>query len=123
MEPTLFLLLLVCHYICDYSHLSTDTMLSAKRVGYPLYPIFLHAFIHAAFMLVVLSFFHLGNIVLLSLFLLQLCTHFTIDVLKGRMNVWYPVVSSPVNRSHWYIFGLDQLLHHVVIVLMCVIAK
>lgn len=110
--------LFVCHWLCDYTPLSTKWMLDAKRIGTPLYPIFVHAFIHASFMLVTLSLFGASGLKLAILFLFQLFTHFVIDVLKGKMNVWFPIVSNPANKSHWVIFGLDQLLHSIVIVIM-----
>jgi len=118
MHITLLILFLVTHYIADYTHLSTSWMLVAKRSGTPLYPIFIHAFIHTSLMLAICSFFHLGNQILAELFLLQLLSHFTIDVLKGKMNIWFSKVANPANKVHWYIFGLDQLLHQLVIVLM-----
>lgn len=123
MEPLLLILLFVCHYLADYTHLSTPDMLAAKRVGYPYYPIFTHAAIHASLMHTVIAFYGVSNIVLLSCSLLQLSSHFIIDVLKGKMNVWFPSVANPANKEHWYIFGLDQLLHHCVIVAMWYIAK
>lgn len=122
MYISLLVLLFVVHYFADYSHLSTSWMLSAKRIGYPLYPIFIHAFIHASLMLAVASLYQLGNVVMLQMFLLQLLSHFVIDVLKGRMNVWYPEVANPGNKVHWYIFGFDQLLHHLVIIGMWYLA-
>jgi len=128
ISPLLLICLLICHYLCDYTHLSTSWMLNAKRTGKPLYPIFTHAAVHASFMHIVVSFYssycnHLTNTQLFACLILQLSSHFVIDVLKGRMNTWVPVVASPANKSHWYIFGLDQLLHQLVIVDMCVIAK
>lgn len=50
--------------------------------------------------------------------IIQVTSHFAIDVLKGKLNVWLPSVGSPANKSHWYIFGADQLAHQLVIVLM-----
>ena len=105
--------------MADYTHLSTSWMLNAKRLGTPLYPIFTHAFIHACFMLIVLSIaFGIQGWLLAALFLFQLITHFAIDVLKGRMNGWFPSLQSPVNKWHWIVFGADQYLHAVVIIIM-----
>ncbi len=114
----ILILLNVCHFLCDYTYLSTNWMLSAKRIGRPLFPIFIHALLHAIFMMVVVVVY--SGFWQLSLFLFgfQLVTHFWIDVLKGRCNVWFPVLSSPINKGHWILMGFDQLLHQVVIIIM-----
>lgn len=122
----LLILLLFCHWLADYTHLSTNWMLSAKRLGKPLFPIFCHALTHALLM---------GIVIAISLYLkigynaanwkydkidsvifIELSTHFLIDVLKGRLNGWFPKISNPANKYHWYVFGLDQFLHQIVIV-------
>lgn len=111
--------LFFCHFLADYTHLSTSWMLDAKRLGKPLYPIFTHAFIHASLMLVLLALvFGLSGFKLAALFIFQLFTHFIIDVWKGKMNGWFPALQSPANKWHWVIFGFDQFLHISVIVLM-----
>lgn len=116
---TLLISLFVCHFLADYTHLSTGWMLSAKRLGKPLYPIFTHAFIHACLMLVVMRVgFNIESLTALYLFMFQLITHFLIDVWKGRMNGWFPSLQSPANKWHWIVFGADQLLHAIVIILM-----
>lgn len=53
-----------------------------------------------------------------NLFLLQLFSHFLIDVWKGKMNVWVPSLTNPANVWMWIIFGLDQLFHQIIIILM-----
>ena len=118
-QTTILIGLFICHFLADYTHLSTAWMLNAKRLGKPLYPIFTHAFIHASLMLVLLAlFFGLSGFKLAELFLFQLITHFLIDVWKGKMNSWFPTLQSPANKWHWIIFGLDQLLHALVIIKM-----
>jgi hypothetical protein len=106
------------HFIGDYTHLSTNWMLSAKRLGKPLTPIFIHALIHTLLVQVVLMLFNVFGITMCILMAFELITHFLIDVLKGRLNGWFPSLQKPTNKFHWYIFGLDQLLHQVVIILM-----
>ncbi len=111
--------LFFCHFLADYTHLSMPFMLNAKRLGTPLYPIFLHAFIHASLMLVcIVLFFGFSGMFALGLFLYQLITHFIIDVWKGKMNYWFPSLQSPANKWHWVIFGFDQFLHALVIIIM-----
>jgi hypothetical protein len=119
MNELLLIGLFFCHFLADYTHLSTAYMLNAKRLGTPLHPIFLHAFIHASLMLVFLALaVRLDSLLLTVLFLFQLVTHFLIDVWKGRMNGWFPSLQSPANKWHWVIFGFDQFLHTTVIVIM-----
>lgn len=120
---TIQIALFVCHWLADYTHLSTPWMLSAKRLGKPFYPIFIHALVHACLMLVTLAAFGLSGLPLAGLFLFQLLSHFLIDVWKGRMNHWFPSLQSPSNKWHWVVFGFDQLMHTVVIILMSAFAN
>ena len=40
----------------------------------------------------------------------------------GKLNVLFPVLKSPENKSHWWVFGADQLLHQIVIIItVCLI--
>ena len=48
--------------------------------------------------------------------LIELISHFIIDIWKGRMNVWFPKLQNPATKLHWYIFGFDQFLHQLVII-------
>lgn len=124
MNIGLLVLLFVCHWLADYTHLSRPYMLAAKRIGKPLSPIFHHALMHAFLMGIVCNAYlqlplfnfqwDLGD----KLFLMQLLSHFIIDVWKGKMNVWFPKLANPANPYHWYIFGFDQSLHILVIIIM-----
>lgn len=115
MHIELLILLLFCHWLADYTHLSQPHMLAAKRFGKPLLPILQHAITHGILMAAIIGFYINGGL-LLWLFLFQVITHFTIDTLKGRANVWVPELQDPANPYHWYVFGIDQLLHQLVIV-------
>lgn len=123
MNETILLALFFCHFLADYTHLSTPWMLGAKRLGKPLIPIFIHASVHAFLMLVAIKIILIANgdfraDIIFYCAAIQLITHFAIDVLKGRMNVWVPVVSNPANKFHWWLFGFDQYLHAIVIIFM-----
>ena len=118
MVYVLFIGLLFCHFLADYTHLSTNWMLSAKRLGKPLFPIFIHAAMHAMLMSLVLGWFIGFTNDWAYLVIFQWVTHFIIDVWKGRMNGWFTTLQSPANKWHWVIFGFDQLLHMVVIFIM-----
>ncbi len=119
---TILILLNVCHWLADFTHLSTDKMLAAKRKGMPLLPILNHAGIHGALMGLVLAVYLKGSLHTMAIVFLAMgfetATHFIIDVLKGRLNVWYPQLANPANKFHWYIFGVDQFLHQMVIIII-----
>lgn len=118
METILLLTLFFCHFLADYTHLSTAWMLSAKRLGSPIAPIWFHAKVHAALMAIaILPFTGFTSTWAWSVIFQQI-THFLIDVWKGRMNGWFPSLQNPANKWHWIVFGFDQYLHAVVIILM-----
>lgn len=109
------LILNVCHWAGDFSHLSTAWMLKAKRFGKPVLPILAHAGVHTSlFFIAVFALHGFDKAVLAAA--IQLPTHFTIDVLKGKMNVWFPELLSIENKFHWWVFGADQMLHQTVII-------
>jgi hypothetical protein len=114
---TLIFLLLVCHLLADFSPLSTGWMLRAKSKGAPLFPIFIHAGIHALLMLIVLLCF-ITTESALQLAALQWISHFAIDVWKGKMSVWFPVLANSSDKRFWMLFGFDQFLHQTVILVM-----
>ena len=119
MNTTILLLLFGCHWLADYTHLSTAWMLNAKRLGKPLFPIFCHALTHGLLMWLPLYFISMADIKDINLFIaFQVATHFLIDVWKGRMNGWFTALQSPTNKWHWIVFGLDQYFHAIVIILM-----
>ena len=118
MQTTILIGLFICHTLADYTHLSMPFMLSAKRLGKPLFPILVHAFIHALLMFGFLGFFVSDSKTLILLSAFQLISHFLIDTLKGRMNVWFPALQNSANKWHWIVFGTDQMLHAFVIIAM-----
>ena len=121
-QTTILIGLFICHWLADYTHLSTAWMLNAKRLGEPLFPIFAHAGMHTILMFLFLVWFTNDLSLVLKLSAFQLITHFLIDVWKGRMNGWFPALQSPANKWHWIVFGFDQLLHALVIISMSVYA-
>lgn len=118
MNTALLLSLFFCHFLADYTHLSTAWMLNAKRLGKPLTPILVHAWVHALLMISTLMIFGIDESLCIKLYFFQWITHFIIDVWKGRMNGWFPALQNPANKWHWIVFGIDQLFHAVVIILM-----
>lgn len=116
MQTKILICLFICHWLADYTWLSTSWMLNAKRFGKPLLPIFTHAMVHTVLMWLCLSLFFGFTKTVMSAVFFQLVTHFLIDVWKGRMNGWFPALQSPANKWHWIVFGFDQLLHALVII-------
>ena len=106
--------LMGCHFIGDFTHASRPWMLSAKRFGTPTLPIFAHAIVHAVLMGVVCWLMLSWKAGLVAL-IIQLSTHFAIDVSKGRMNRSFDKFQDPARYPHWYLFGADQMAHNVVI--------
>lgn len=123
MQIQIIIGLFFCHFLADYTHISTAWMLSAKRLGKPLFPIFIHAGIHTILMFLFLVWFTKDLSLVLKLSVFQWATHFLIDVWKGRMNSWFPALQSPTNKWHWVVFGMDQFFHAIVIIIMyyCVV--
>jgi hypothetical protein len=118
MQTQILTGLFFCHLLADYTHLSNAWMLNAKRFGKPLYPIFCHAEVHAILMGVFIKLIGFSWGITIILFAIQSVTHFLIDVWKGRMTDWFPLLQDPANKWHWVLFGTDQFLHAFVIILM-----
>lgn len=108
-------LLGLAHFLGDYTHLSNTWMLKAKSKAENFLPILAHAGVHATLYLIVgLIFTSFMYAFMVAIF--QLAIHFIIDVLKGKLNVWYPNLANPANKYHWYVFGADQFLHFVALI-------
>ncbi len=123
MQTTILIGLFICHFLADYTHLSTSWMLNAKRYGEPIIPIISHACVHGLLMGIVLAFYvSINQPMFWSIILFQIYSHFMIDLLKGKVNLWFPSVSNPANKIHWIVFGFDQLLHALVIIGMSLYA-
>lgn len=118
----LFIVLNFCHFLADYTPLSTSEMLAAKRFGKPIFPIFKHGFVHAGIMgmplwvIGVFGLFTADKFILV--FLLQLISHTIIDTLKGRFAKWIPITADNTQKWYWIVMGFDQFLHQSVIALM-----
>lgn len=116
----LLTLLFVCHFLGDYV-LTTPKMLAAKQNGRPLFPILLHAGVHAILMFMVML--NMTWLVLFeaafSMMVFQFVAHFITDVIKGRLQEKFPPLADPTKKGHWILFGADQLAHSAAIVFMC----
>lgn len=110
----LLIALFVCHYLADFC-LTMPMMIRAKADGKNLWPILLHASIHVALMVCCLWFYGVEVKLLGVLMALELFSHFIIDTLKAKLSVKYPRLADPHKKSYWMLYGLDQLLHQLVV--------
>lgn len=108
--------LFFCHFLADYTPLTTSWMLQAKKFGKPLFPIFIHALVHSVLMGLFLL--CIGINYIFPLMAIQLTTHLFIDVMKGRLSGWFPALLQTENKWFWIVFGADQFMHALVIILM-----
>lgn len=126
-HTTLLIALFFYHFLGDFTIVGRNAeILKAKTTGSPTDLIFEHATRHMILMFItIVAFFTIFDIqhtttILRLCFVgsLQLWSHFFIDVMKGKLNVWYPVFADSSKQPHWTAFGIDQLLHAIVIILM-----
>jgi len=113
----LLIVLLVCHYLADFC-LTSPAMIRAKADGRNPWPILLHAGIHAGLVGICLLCWHSPWKPLLLLVLLELVSHFLIDTMKGRLTARFPILADMQQKPYWMLYGLDQLLHLMVLVLI-----
>lgn len=113
----LLILFNICHCFADFSGLNEPHMLQAKRIGEPVKPIFEHATVHAVLFLAVAMVYTDFNVaIFVSVFVIQLVSHFFIDLLKGKLTAWAPNMFEKDKPFFWLLFGIDQLLHQIIII-------
>lgn len=120
---TLTILFLLAHWACDFTQLSRPYMLQAKKFGTPLMPIFHHALLHGLSMGIITFFAFFNPISALLVFSLITIVHFAIDTAKGRVNALIPITQNPTNVYHWWVFGFDQFLHILTIIMVIKLIK
>lgn len=122
MTATLLLIaLLTCHYLADFC-LTWPALIQAKSDGRNLWPILCHAGVHAVLMGVCLLLFGVDGQMLLLLMALELVTHFAIDTCKTVLSLKFPVLADIKQKAYWLLYGLDQLLHQSIVVVIWYIA-
>ena len=109
--------LLICHYLADFCFTS-PSMIKAKADGRNPWPILLHAGIHAGLIGICLLLWGISWKLLLILILFELASHFLFDIAKGRLTAHYSVLADMRKKSYWMLYGFDQLLHLLVIVMI-----
>ena len=111
----LLIALLICHYLADFC-LTWPALIRSKADGRNVWPILLHAAVHAVLMGGCLLVFGVNTEQLFLLMSLELVTHFIIDVGKAAVSVKLPLLADIKQKPYWVLFGLDQLLHQLVVV-------
>ncbi len=117
----LLIVLLVCHYLADFC-LTMPVMIRAKADGRNLWPIALHATIHAVLIGLCLLVFGVVWQLLLVLMATELVSHFVIDVLKAQISTRFPYWSDNRHKPYWILYGFDQLLHQIIVVVLWYLA-
>lgn len=113
----LLVTLLICHYLADFCFTS-PSMIKAKADGRNLWPILLHASVHALLIGLCLLLWGIAWDLLLLLMSVELISHFLIDTGKGRLTSYYPLLADQHKKPYWMLYGFDQLLHLLIIVII-----
>ena len=113
----LLIFLLVCHYLADFC-LTSPVMIRAKADGRNVWPILLHASVHAFLIGLCLLLWGISWKLVLLMMLAELVTHFLIDTGKGRLTTRYPTLADQQRKPYWMLYGFDQFLHLLVIVII-----
>ena len=108
----------MCHYLADFCF-TFPAMIKAKADGRNPWPILLHASIHAGLMGLCLLVWGVSWKLLLMLTLVELVSHFLIDTAKGHLTARHSFLANMQKKPYWMLYGLDQLLHLLVIVIIC----
>ena len=111
----LLIALLVCHYLADFC-LTLPIMIRAKANGKQLWPIVLHSMVHAVLMGLCLLLFGVSVLTTLYLMVAEAMSHFIIDLSKARLSTHVPRLADATGKPYWMLYGLDQLLHQMVVV-------
>ena len=111
----LLIALLVCHYLADFC-LTLPIMIRAKANGKQLWPIVLHSMVHAVLMGLCLLLFGVSVLTTLYLMAAEATSHFIIDLSKARLSTHVPRLADATGKPYWMLYGLDQLLHQLVVV-------
>ena len=113
----LLISLLVCHYLADFC-LTSPAMISANADGRNPWPILLHASIHAVLIGFCLLTWGAEWDLLIMLMLIELASHFVIDTVKGRLTARFSILADMKQKPYWMLYGFDQFLHLLVIVII-----
>jgi hypothetical protein len=118
MESIILLIaLFFSHYIVDYTTIGNTIEIQDK----PFYTLIIHSFIHSIILGFILWLYSMmfANIefdLIICSMLIQLSSHYLIDMWVGLMNKYYPKVETKTMQS--LILGVDQFLHSVALIII-----
>ena len=113
----LLAVLMAGHFLGDYTGLSTPKMLEAKSSAKSPGWILMHAGVHSVLVGVAVAVIAAPGWSVVSVAAaIQFLTHFAIDALRAWLGVRRPRLRDPDSKSFWYVLGLDQLAHGLVLV-------
>ncbi len=113
---TLLAGLFFAHYLGDFTPLSTPDMLEAKANAKPMWLIGAHAAVHTLLvaLVILIVVFPSWSIFALAL-AIEFFTHFAIDAGRARLGRRHPGLNDPRRNVFWYVLGLDQMAHALVL--------
>jgi hypothetical protein len=118
----LLAILLVGHFLGDFTPLATARMQKAKANGGPMRWIAAHAALHALLTGLVVAAVAGPEPSLLAMAIgLQFLTHWALDAFRARLGVRIPALVDPGKNVYWTALGLDQLAHALVVLGITVI--
>jgi len=112
----IFLLLALnfAHFLGDFTPLN-KWFIAAKQYGKPVWLVSGHGAVNGI-LYGITAWLLVGMKAALLAFVIETVTHTVIDVLKGRLNIRFPVLEDTKKPHHWTIMGGDQFLHQVVLI-------
>ncbi|MCU0416093.1 MAG: DUF3307 domain-containing protein [Cytophagaceae bacterium] len=115
----IYLGLFFCHWLGDFTPLSTPRMLAAKAKGSPISIIGLHAVIHAVLMGLFLFLIQVPLVLIFYIIAFEGISHWLIDIVKGKLTLHFSsTLGNSAHNSYWMLFGADQLAHTIVILII-----
>jgi hypothetical protein len=117
MSATVISLLLslnVAHFLGDFTPLNR-WFITAKRYGKPWWLVAGHGTVNGT-LFGLMAWIIAGGKAALIAFTIETVTHTLIDLLKGRINQWFPVVEDPAKAIHWTVMGADQMMHQMILI-------
>ncbi len=109
-------LLLVAHYLGDFTPLATRQMQEAKAGFRPPGLIVAHAAVHGGLVFAAVGLVRPAWPVVLTAGGIEFATHLGIDFVKMKLGTRFPRLRDPKDGPFWYFLGLDQLAHLLILV-------
>lgn len=112
----LLALLLIAHFLGDYTPLASAPMQAAKTGNGRAAWIAAHAGVHAVLVLAAVAAVRRQPTLLLAAAGIEFATHLLMDVIKMKLTRSYAALRDPTRGPFWHLHGFDQLIHGLVLV-------